>query len=269
MKIKSVYTVIIITLSITFVYPGEFNTSGEYNILRESIVKKYSKSKPVIFSQWTRGVKFRIDTTEKIAAITLDACGGKKGNGYDRELIEFLRNNKIPATLFMTGLWIDANPMLVKELALDPLFDIENHGMRHKPASVNGAVVYGRRGTKNPGDLVDEIELNAIKIEKITGRRPVFYRPGTAYFDDVAVKIVYELDQIPMNFSIVSGDAAGFKPEKIERRIISGIKNGSVIIGHMNRPGKNLYPAFKKSLLLLKEKGYKFVKLRDYKNSLK
>lgn len=248
---------------------GEIETTAAYRKQREEIVNRYAKSKPKTFSQWTPGVKVRINTEEKIAVITLDACGGKKGNGYDRELIEFLRENKIPASLFMTGLWIDANPEIVKELAADPLFDIENHGLTHKPASVNGAKIYGRRGTKSPGELADEIELNAIKIEKITGRRPLFYRPGTAYFDDVAVKIVYDLNQIPMNFSIVSGDAAGFKPEKIERRIISGIKNGSVIIGHMNRPGKNLYPAMKTSLIQLKKTGYRFVKLRDYKSFLK
>lgn len=269
MKRTSIYIIAFLLYAAASISYAEVKTTGDYKTLRETIVKKYSGVKPVKFSQWAPGVKVRIDTAEKIAAITLDACGGKKGSGYDRELIEFLRENKIPASLFMTGLWIDANPALVRELAADPLFTIENHGMSHKPASVNGSRIYGRRGTKNAGELVDEIELNAIKIEKLTGRRPVFYRPGTAYFDDVAVKIIYDLNQIPMNFSIVTGDAAGFKPERIEKRILSGIKNGSVIIGHMNRPGKNLYPAMKKSLILLKDKGYRFVKLEDYKNSLK
>lgn len=269
MKRISICIMLIMLPGVISLTSGEIKTSIEYKDLREQIIKKYAKSKPKTFSQWTPGVKFKINTSEKIAVITLDACGGKKGSGYDRELIGFLRENKIPASLFMTGLWIDANPALVKELAADPLFEIENHGMAHKPASVNGAKIYGRRGTKSPAALADEIELNAIKIEKITGKRPVFYRSGTAYFDDVAVKIIYDLNQIPMNFSIVSGDAAGFKPEKIEKRILSGIENGSVIIGHMNRPGKNLYPALKKSLLLLKEKGYRFVKLRDYRNALR
>ncbi len=266
---KIIFQIIMLLFCSASISYGETKTPADYKNLREQIEKKYAKSKPEKFSQWVPGVKVKINTTEKIAVITLDACGGKKGNGYDRELVDFLRENKIPASLFMTGLWIDANPALVKELAADPLFDIENHGMNHKPASVKGSVIYGRRGTKNAGELVDEIELNAVKIEKITGRRPLFYRPGTAYFDDIAVKIVYDLNHIPMNFSIVSGDAAGFKSEKIEKRILSGIQNGSIIIGHMNRPGKNLYPALKTSLLQLKKNGYRFVKLEDYRTVLK
>jgi peptidoglycan/xylan/chitin deacetylase (PgdA/CDA1 family) len=240
----------------------------KYIKLRESIVNKYSESRPTVFSQWVTGVKVKIDTTEKIIALTLDACGGKKGNGYDKELIDFLKENDIPATLFMTGLWIDAHRLLVEELARDPLFDIENHGLHHKPASVRGAVIYERRGTRNVSELVDEIELNARKIEYVTGKKSMFYRSGTAYYDDVAVKITYELGYIPVNFSIISGDVAGFTPERIEKKILSDAKNGAVIIAHMNRPGKNLYPALKKSLLQLKRDGYRFVKLSAYKDRL-
>lgn len=240
-----------------------------YNKRRAAIEAEYGKKKPSVFSQWAPGVKSRIDTKEKIAAITLDACGGKKGSGFDRELIDFLKSEKIPATLFLTGLWIDANPELTKELSRDPLFEIENHGYRHRPASVNGAVIYGRRGTKTPGDLFDEIELNAQKIESITGRRPIFYRSGTAYFDDVAVNIAYKLNHTPMNFSVVSGDAAGFSAERIERRILSQAKSGSVIIAHMNQPGKRLCPAMKRSLLKLKAEGYRFVRLSEYRDKLK
>jgi len=250
-------------------YGNESSATDAYTRKKEALVSKYNGVKPKVFSQWTSGVKTRIDTNGKVAVITLDACGGKKGSGYDKELIDFLRQNKIPATLFMTSLWIDANRELTVELSRDSLFEIENHGYRHKPASVNGAKIYGRRGTLTPADLFDEIELNAVKIESLTGRRPIFYRSGTAYFDDIAVKLCYDLNHVPMNFSVISGDAAGFSSERISRRIISQVKPGSVIIAHMNRPGKGLYPAMRRSLLKLKAEGYRFVKLSEYKDKLK
>lgn len=270
MKPGIILLYIIIASVLTASLYGDQNVNDPAFLKRkEAVAAKYSGKKPSVFSQWTRGVRSRIDTSDKIVAITLDACGGKKGSGYDRELIDFLRKNRIPATLFMTALWIDANRDLTVELSRDPLFEIENHGYRHKPASVNGAVIYGRRGTKTPGDLFDEIELNAVKIESLTGRRPIFYRSGTAYFDDIAVKISYDLNHIPMNFSVVSGDAAGFSAERIERRILSQVKGGSVIIAHMNQPGKRLCPAMKRSLLKLKDQGYRFVRLSEFRDKLK
>ena len=270
MNVKRALFVIAAVSVIALMLKGSGAANGVvYNDKRGEVEALFGKMKPAVFSQWAPGVKTRIDTDEKIVALTLDACGGKKGNGYDRELIEFLREQKIPATLFLTSIWIDANRELASELAKDPLFEIENHGYRHKPASVNGARVYGRRGTQSPADLYDEIEVNSVKIQSLAGHRPIFYRPGTAYFDDVAVKIVYDLGYIPMNFSVVSGDAAGFPAWKIEQRLNSKVRKGSVIIAHMNHPGKRLCPAMKKSLMKLKTEGYRFVKLEEIRYRLK
>ena len=244
-------------------------SDSSYLRKREYIVNKYKGLKPVIFSMWTQGVVTRIDTTEKVIALTLDACGGKRGSGYDRELVEFLRNSNVPATLFLCGLWIDANPELTKKLAADPLFEIENHGLRHRPASVKGAVVFGKRGTADPGKAFDEIVLNSKKIFSLTGIMTKYFRPGTAYFDDVAVLICYEAGHLPVNFSIISGDASGFSAERIKRRIIKGAKNGAIIIGHINHPGSGLFPALKKAVPELRGKGYRFVKLEEFHGSLK
>ena len=37
----------------------------------------------------------------------------------------------VPATVFLTGLWTQAYPDVVKSLAADPLFELENHSMDH------------------------------------------------------------------------------------------------------------------------------------------
>ncbi|CRK81965.1 polysaccharide deacetylase family protein [Neobacillus massiliamazoniensis] len=55
------------------------------------------------------GVRTRLNTTDKVIALTFDACGGKNGNGYDVDLIDYLREQQIPATLFINSSWIDAN----------------------------------------------------------------------------------------------------------------------------------------------------------------
>mgnify|MGYP002260309271 CR=1 FL=1 len=44
-------------------------------------------------------------------------------------------------------------------------------------------------------ELVDEIDLNARALEELTGRRPRFYRSGTAYYDEVAVQVAAALGQ--------------------------------------------------------------------------
>lgn len=119
------------------------------------------------------GVLTHIHTDRKVIFLTFDACGGgKKGNGFDSELLAYLDREHIPATLFLSGRWIDANPKIARRLARNPLFEIENHGLRHKPCSVNGRAAYGIRGNSGISDVIAEVEKNADKIGSLTGHRP-------------------------------------------------------------------------------------------------
>src|ERR1044072_7652678 len=114
---------------------------------------------PVQWGETVPGVRTRLDTRDKVIALTLDACGSPKGKGVDAALMDFLERERIPATLFINARWIDASPELFRRRAANPLFEIANHGTRHKPASVNGRSVYGIDGTRSAGELVEEIEV--------------------------------------------------------------------------------------------------------------
>jgi len=78
-------------------------------------------------------------------ALTLDACGG----AYDADLIATLVRLQVPATIFVTRRWLDANPAALRELLAHPtLFEMENHGSAHVPAVVGGSV-YGMPGARD------------------------------------------------------------------------------------------------------------------------
>src|SRR5258708_792652 len=91
----------------------------------------------------------------RVIALTFDACGGPGGSGYDQALIDFLRRRQVPATLFLNSRWIDANPAAFHLLAAEPLFEIGNHGTRHRPLSVTGRSAYGIPGTRSAGEAYD------------------------------------------------------------------------------------------------------------------
>lgn len=218
-------------------------------------------------SQWGEnvpGVRTRLDTTEKVVALTLDACGSTNGKGVDMKLVEFLVANKIPATLFMNARWIDANPELFRKLSKNDLFEIGNHGMWHKPASVNGRSVYGISGTKDIDELVREIELNARKIEDITGKRTRFYRSGTAFYDEYAVQVSNRLQHEVAGFSVLGDAGATMPAEKVKAAMLSS-KPGDIIIAHMNHPEAGTGAGIMAAVPELKKRGFRFAKLSDYR----
>ncbi|MDX9961798.1 MAG: polysaccharide deacetylase family protein, partial [Aliarcobacter sp.] len=174
-----------------------------------------------------------------------------------------LEKENIPATLFINARWIDANMDTFKTLAENPLFEIGNHGLAHKPASVDGNSIYGLKGTQDIGELVDEIELNARKIESITDKRPKYYRSGTAYYDDVAVRVANSLKHQVVGFSILGDAGATYTAKKVETAFLAA-KKGEIAIVHFNHPESQTREGVIRAITKLKEQGFKFVKLSDY-----
>ena len=225
--------------------------------------RELSGKPPKQWGENVTGVRTRLDTQEKVIALTLDACGSPKGKGIDRQLIDFLAKEQIPATLFINARWIDANPELFKQLAANPLFEIANHGTWHKPASVTGRSVYGINGTKDAGELVQEIELSARKIEATSGKRPRYYRSGTAYYDELAVQVSQQLGHEVIGFSVLGDAGATLPAEKVRAAMLSS-KPGDIIIAHMNHPEAGTGTGIIAAVPELKKRGFRFVRLSDY-----
>jgi peptidoglycan/xylan/chitin deacetylase (PgdA/CDA1 family) len=234
-----------------------------YEALRERIGKEYRNAQPLEWGERVSGVKQHIATREKVIALTFDACGSGKGMGLDTRLVEFLERERIPATLFINARWIGPNRAAFDRLAANPLFEIENHGFRHRPASVTGRSVYGIGGTGSPGELVDEIELNARKIERLTGRKPRFFRSGTAYYDEVAVRIARELGEEVAGFSLLGDAGATYSREQVKKALLAA-SPGDIVILHINHPESGTGAGVMDAIPELKRRGFRFVRLADY-----
>lgn len=235
----------------------------EYQALKSGIAKRYTNIAPKEWGERVTGVKTRIATREKVIALTLDACGSAKGMGFDEALMDFLEKEQVPATLFINARWIGPNRATFDRLAANPLFEIANHGFEHKPASVNAKSAYGIQGTKSVEELVDEIELGARKIEAATGVKPRFFRSGTAFYDEVAVKVANELGVQVAGFSVLGDAGATYNSEQVKTALLSA-SPGDIIILHMNHPESGTAAGVAAAVVELKRRGFRFVRLSDY-----
>lgn len=252
--------------------PDEMNAAGfsaasllspREQLYKAELIRKYEKRTPTQWGENVTGVLSRMETNDKVIALTFDACGGPRGSGYDHELIDYLIRENIPATLFINARWIDANPETFASLAANHLFEIENHGYLHRPLSIIGKSAWGIPGTKNVGEVVDEVLVNTDKIQKRTGRRPIYFRSGTAFYDDIAVKVVHELGLDPVNFNVLGDAGATFSESQIKAALLSA-KNGSIAIFHMNHPEKATAEGVMAAVPELKRRGFRFVKVATY-----
>lgn len=237
----------------------------EYLAFKARIMADFDKAKPGKFSEFVKYGRKDKDKSldQKVIALTFDACGGRH-SGYNAALIEYLRKEQIPATLFVTGIWIEKNKETFDQLAKDPLFEIENHGLMHRLCSTEGKTKYGVHATRNLGDVVDEMELCARKITQLTGRRPLFFRSATAYTDELSLKVAARLGMEVVSYDILSGDAMKASAKTMSRNILNGARHGAVVILHFNHPEWKETEALGLVVPELRRRGYNFIKLEDF-----
>jgi peptidoglycan/xylan/chitin deacetylase (PgdA/CDA1 family) len=231
-------------------------------LTRAQVVARYGSLRPDTWGFGGPGVVRDLDTSRRVIALTFDACGGRGGSGYDQALIGFLRRREVPATLFLNSRWIDANPAAFGRLAGEPLFEIANHGTRHLPLSVTGRSAYGISGTRNAGEVYDEVALNQAKLSRLLGVPPRFFRAGTAYCDDVAARIVTAMADRLVSFSVNGDGGATFTPWQV-RSTVTAAPGGSIVICHMNHPESGTAQGIAASVPNLQARGYRFVRLSD------
>lgn len=220
------------------------------------------KREPIEWGENVSGVKTRIETEQKHFALTFDACGGDHGNGYDQELITFLKEEQIPATLFMNERWIIANEDLFLELAAHPLFQVENHGTTHAPLSVNGGEAWSIPATKSLEEVHDEIMNNHETVRALTGREMTLFRSGTAFYDEVAVELANLLGYEVVNFDILGDAGATYSSEQVKTALLNA-KPGSIALLHMNQPKSGTAEGVKQAIPILQKQGFEFVLLDD------
>jgi peptidoglycan/xylan/chitin deacetylase (PgdA/CDA1 family) len=247
------------------IFLKKLHNDTSYLELKKRILSGSAQEKSGQWGEFVKGVVRNFNTRNKVIAFTFDACGGRNGNGYDKELIDFLHNEKVPATLFISGKWIDANFNSFLGLSRDTLFEIENHGLNHKPSSINGNSAYGIKGTSDIGEAFDEMEANALKIKELTKHKPRFYRSATAFIDEACVSMAYQLGIKVISFEILSGDGVPFTPaEVIEENVVKNVKPGSIVMMHLNNPEWDTREAMQKIVPELRQMGYIFVRLNDF-----
>lgn len=224
---------------------------------KADVVAEFAGRRPTAFGMFLPGM---VTHGRRRVALTFDACGGSRGSGYDAKLISTLRRAKVPATLFLNARWIAAHPKLASDLADDPLFEIGNHGWQHRPLTVRGQVAYGIAGTRSVAEAYDEIVRGLDAVAELTGRRPLWFRPGTAWADDVGVAIARRLGVRVVSFSINADAGATASTSEVVAELRKA-RRKAIVIGHLNQPHGRTAEGLAKALPRMKRDGRHFATL--------
>lgn len=164
-------------------------------------------------------------------ALTFDLCPVRKGAGYDQALIDYLIEQKIPATFFMSGKWMTKHDPQVRALLQIPFFEVGTHGEVHAHLLLHSA-------KEQEQEILGPVRLLKAKY----GHDTTLFRPPYGEFNDETVNVARALGLQFILWSVVSGDPdPTLTAIQIENRLKRFVRKGSVIVMHANGKGRHTH----------------------------
>jgi peptidoglycan/xylan/chitin deacetylase (PgdA/CDA1 family) len=200
-------------------------------------------------------VILRLPTSERVIALTFDACEQSRQMHLDTGISDYLVANRIPFTVFLSGRFVRDNEDAVRALARLDFVELENHSWDHP-----------NRMPRLSDDAVRAEIVNADdEIFRVTGRRTSFFRFPAITYDDRTLKIAEELGFRVVHYRWEVGDPDRHETApRIVREIREGTRPGDIEIFHINGRGWHTAEALPSVVDELRAAGYRFVLLRDY-----
>lgn len=192
-------------------------------------------------------------------AVTLDACPGH----FDPRIATLLVARKIPATIFITAVWMRMNPEGLAYFLKHPdIFTLENHGARHLPPVLGNKPVYGLKIAGSWPAIQAEIEGGAEAVRRATGRQPAWYRGAAGLYTPSVVPRIEALGVRVAGYSLNSDEGASLPANVVSLRL-QAARDGDVIEGHINQPHRASGAGIAAGLAALQADGVQFVRLDE------
>ena len=192
-------------------------------------------------------------------ALTFDACPG----GFDQRIAGALAESRIPATIFVTGLWLRRNPAgLAFLLAHRDLFCIENHGDRHIPPILGQGRIYGIPVAGDLATVQRDVTDGAASITTATGLTPRWFRGATARYSPAALPAIQQLGFGIAGYSLNADMGASLPAQAVTERMARAT-HGDVLIAHINQPNRPSGQGVVDGLAALQRRGVAFLRLDE------
>jgi peptidoglycan/xylan/chitin deacetylase (PgdA/CDA1 family) len=186
---------------------------------------------------------------------------GKVASFDNRAVIDELIELGVPATFFLAGLWVERYPDEARRIAASPLFEVGSHSYSHRAFAVP-CYHLGRLGV---ADMAADVARSEAVLRTVAEHPTKYFRfPGGCY-DEAALDAIASTGVQVVQYDLPGGDAFGTSVAAIERTVLDGAQNGSIVVLHIT--GGNTAPLTADALPTivdgLRQRGFQLVRLSD------
>jgi peptidoglycan/xylan/chitin deacetylase (PgdA/CDA1 family) len=195
----------------------------------------------------------RVETSAPVVALTFDACATRThGYGFDRGVYDVLTRQRVPATIFVSGRWVELHPAEMAELARDPRITFGDHSYDHP-----------HMNRLSPARIAAEIDETEAALARY-GKKSVAFRPPFGDWSRPVIDVVRARGLPTVTWDVVSADpSAKTTTARLVANVVDHAGPGSIIIFHINGRGHHTAEALPTILSALRARGLGFVSLGD------
>jgi peptidoglycan-N-acetylglucosamine deacetylase len=212
---------------------------------------------------------------EKLIALTFDLCEvPDEVAGYQGDIVDFLRADKVKATFFAGGKWLLTHQNRAEQLMSDPLFEVANHTWEHRNLRLTSAsllqseigfaqLAYDRlrrdleaKQCIRPGD-------DRPAVEQVPKHMTLFRFPFGAC-DVRSLEAAAAAGLIAIQWDVSSGDPwIGESATKMVRDVLGRVHPGSIVLFHANGRGWHTAAAIGPIVRGLRSQNYRLVTVSE------
>lgn len=194
-------------------------------------------------------VIYKVQTNEKVAALTFDISWGTKVPG---PVLDILKEKKVKSTFFLSGPWVQKYPEFPKRIAAEG-HEIASHGNEH--------VNYSEH---TPEWIKNDVMTAHNAIKEVTGAEPNLIRTPNGDWNDMVLSTLNDINYKSIKWSDDSLDWQKDKSvEQIIKRVLVKIHPGAIILMHASDTCDRTPEALPAVVEGLREKGYKLVTVSE------
>jgi peptidoglycan/xylan/chitin deacetylase (PgdA/CDA1 family) len=230
---------------------------------------------PQAYEATLRGVVRRValPSGKKLIALTFDLCetAGEIA-GYDGAIIDYLRSQRLKATLFAGGQWLLSHPLRAEQLISDPLLEIGTHGWAHRNVRLLTESEL-QREILTPSTAFAALRSELKKAQCAAGHaaafsaipeRPTLFRFPFGACNAASLQAVADAGLLAIQWDVATGDPSPTRSARaIAEAMIRGARPGSIIIAHANGRGYHTAEALPIAIAALRAKGFEFVTVSE------
>lgn len=226
-KLFAVFAIILVALISVF---------SIYKVSVEQAFKVAARQLPI----------YRVETEEKKLAISFDCAWGVD---YTDSLLETMKDENVRCTFFTVEFWATKYPDYLKKIS-DSGHEIGTHSATHP---------YMSKLSKS--SIIKELQTSSYAIEKVTGKKVEVFRAPYGDYDDLLIETAMELGLYTIQWDVDSLDWKDLSAREITDRVLSKVKNGSIVLFH--NQGLHTAEALPSIIKELKNRGYSFVTIGE------